>query len=514
MLVASTVELLAQDRGDLWDSGRVASDQTLHVVYAGQPLKSGQQVWWKVRAWDGGGRAAAWSRPATWTMGLLEASDWKARWIEAPVEPAPPVPGHNGYHSGWAKSPDTRKWVAVDLGEPRRIDAVVLHPARPWDWPDTPGFLFPVRFRVEVSDAADFKQPQTVVDQSGQDVANPGTKPLRFSFAPATVRHVRVFVTRLASVQPEKFAFALSQLEVLGGDRNWALGKPVTAADEQPGSWSRASLVDGIVLPRRPDPGQRQPAALSAQAVLPGGPGAAGGGASVGVGPLPVANQRPDGRRKRPAPEWTDYHTRVQYQTHDVTGMLQDGENVLGAIVGDGWYAGRIGLAGIVPNGPAWGIYGLNPRLLVQLEVQFRDGTRSVIATDASWRVSLDGPIRENDILDGEVHDARKAQPGWDRSGFSDSATVRRRVSRSARWSPDPAETADRRSPEPVLSGPLSGSAWLPAKVVEHVAARLVAQPNEPIRVVKELHAGRGDASPSRACSCSTSARTWSAGAA
>jgi len=74
--------------------------------------------------------------------------------------PHPPVAGHNGYHSAWAKSADTAKWIAVDLGEPRPIEAIVLHPARPWDWPDTPGFLFPVRYRLEVSDTPDFSKSQ------------------------------------------------------------------------------------------------------------------------------------------------------------------------------------------------------------------------------------------------------------------------------------------------------------------------------------------------------------------
>jgi len=81
VLVASSPELLAQDRGDLWDSGRVASEQTTFVRYAGAALTSSQRVFWKVRAWDRDGQATPWSEPATWTMGLLAAADWKAAWI-------------------------------------------------------------------------------------------------------------------------------------------------------------------------------------------------------------------------------------------------------------------------------------------------------------------------------------------------------------------------------------------------------------------------------------------------
>ncbi len=81
VLVASTAENLAQDRGDLWDSERVATDETTFVHYAGAPLMSSQQVFWKVRAWDRDGKVTAWSANATWTMGLLKPADWKGSWI-------------------------------------------------------------------------------------------------------------------------------------------------------------------------------------------------------------------------------------------------------------------------------------------------------------------------------------------------------------------------------------------------------------------------------------------------
>ncbi|HTZ20461.1 MAG TPA: family 78 glycoside hydrolase catalytic domain, partial [Opitutaceae bacterium] len=81
VLVASSAELLAADHGDLWDSGRVETDATTHLRYAGAALTSSQQVFWKVRVWDRGGKASPWSTPATWTMGLLAPTDWKGAWI-------------------------------------------------------------------------------------------------------------------------------------------------------------------------------------------------------------------------------------------------------------------------------------------------------------------------------------------------------------------------------------------------------------------------------------------------
>jgi hypothetical protein len=81
---ASTAARLADDRADLWDSGKVDSDATTQILYNGVPLKSSQQVFWKVRTWDQDGKASPWSKPATFTTGILSDADWQAQWIGAP----------------------------------------------------------------------------------------------------------------------------------------------------------------------------------------------------------------------------------------------------------------------------------------------------------------------------------------------------------------------------------------------------------------------------------------------
>lgn len=81
VLVASSLEDLSRGRGDLWDSGRVDTDRTIHQVYQGSVLQSRQQCFWKVMFWDHDDQASAWSDPARWSMGLLELSDWKSQWI-------------------------------------------------------------------------------------------------------------------------------------------------------------------------------------------------------------------------------------------------------------------------------------------------------------------------------------------------------------------------------------------------------------------------------------------------
>jgi alpha-L-rhamnosidase len=89
ILVASSDELLRMDKGDLWDSGKVESDQSIQVEYNGKPLSSGIQCYWKVRTWTCSAldteprtrKTSFWSQSAKWTMGLLNPSDWQGEWI-------------------------------------------------------------------------------------------------------------------------------------------------------------------------------------------------------------------------------------------------------------------------------------------------------------------------------------------------------------------------------------------------------------------------------------------------
>ncbi len=81
VLVASSLRLLNADRGDLWDSRKLESDQSLGVIYGGGALGSGEVCYWKVKVWDKEGRGSAWSKPAKWSTGLLKKDDWKGYWI-------------------------------------------------------------------------------------------------------------------------------------------------------------------------------------------------------------------------------------------------------------------------------------------------------------------------------------------------------------------------------------------------------------------------------------------------
>ncbi|HPE76472.1 MAG TPA: glycoside hydrolase family 78 protein [Draconibacterium sp.] len=113
-------------------------------------------------------------------------------------------------------------------------------------------------------------------------------------------------------------------------------------------------------------------------------------------------------------PGWTSYNKRIQYQTYDVTSMLQP-KNAIGAKLGDGWYRGNI----------AWenqrNYYGDKLALIAQLHIIYTDGTSETFASDESWK-AVTGPILFSDIYNGETYDARKEMPGWSAVGFNDSS--------------------------------------------------------------------------------------------
>jgi len=144
------------------------------------------------------------------------------------------------------------------------------------------------------------------------------------------------------------------------------------------------------------------------------------------------------------APGWTEYHRRLQYQTYDVTDLLHKGPNALAAIVADGWWCGYLGFD---PRSAARH-YGDRPAFLAQLVVDFADGSRRVVATDAGW-TERPGAIRAADLLMGQRVDARLDVPGWDRAD------------------------------------PVAG--FQPVAVLDIEPGPLVAEPDDPIRVTREL---------------------------
>jgi alpha-L-rhamnosidase len=153
------------------------------------------------------------------------------------------------------------------------------------------------------------------------------------------------------------------------------------------------------------------------------------------------------------APGWTSYHHRLRYQTYDVTDLLTQGQNAIGIHLADGWFRGYLGFAG------KRNVYGDRTAVLVQLEVEHADGTRTTVPSNGSWRSTL-GPLTRADIYNGETYDARLDRPGWSSAGFDD---------------------AD----------------WTPVEVGDLDRPRLIAPTGPPVRRTQTLAAQAVTASPS-----------------
>ncbi|NBV86077.1 MAG: hypothetical protein EBS01_07400, partial [Verrucomicrobia bacterium] len=448
ILVASSPATLEKDTGDIWDSGKVASDETIGITFGGKALRSRDDCYWKVRVWDTDDRVSDWSESARWTMGLLNREDWRAKWISLP-SPEPPSTAHFGYQSVRAKKQDEVKWVQIDLGGSTQFDSVKLWPAWPMGRYAVPGSGFPIRFKIEVADREDFSDGRLIVDRTGEDVPNPGGESLALQFAPVSGRFVRLTTAKLSgwgwpawdtaqsrwrtdSLNTSPM-LALAEMEVLRGNANLAFGKPVSAKDaweddpeasaihnaetispERHGGWSRSFLTDGRT---DADLGSRfhiTPVSFLRREFAVAKPVKR---ATLYASALGCYEFRINGVRVGDdplAPSWSIYSKRVLYQTHDVTAQLKSGANALGAMLADGWYRMR-GWDFSGSNKRFAGFFNADDRWLIgQLELEYTDGSRDIIGTDSAWQGHDDGPIRRTSMDDGAHYDSRKELPGWD----------------------------------------------------------------------------------------------------
>ena len=142
-------------------------------------------------------------------------------------------------------------------------------------------------------------------------------------------------------------------------------------------------------------------------------------------------------------PGWTSYKKRLQYQTYDVTDLLQRGDNAIGVLLGNGWYRGEIGLTN------KRNVYGNRVALLCQIKITYKDGREETIGTDQNWKATT-GPILMSEIYQGETYDARLEKAKWGEPGFADAQ-------------------------------------WSSVKIASHPKDNLVAPAGPPVRRIEEI---------------------------
>ncbi len=414
LLVATSAKKLADQTPDLWDSGRVDSDQTCQVVYAGKPLQSNQECYWCVRVWNKDNEPSRWSEPARWCMGLLSPQAWQAKWVSAPGSAEADDSTALGYHAAVSQNADDVKWVQVDLGKPVAISLVKLHSLNH----EVPGFGFPIRFTITASDDPNFDQFDTICDHSTTDYPNPGASAVSFPTNGIKRRYVRVTANRLfrRTAGDRSYCFALAEMQVFSGDKNVALNSPVTALDSTEGyGWGKAELTDGKNLASEYSVGSDMSAGERVIKTLPvfrkaiaiDKPVARAILQVCGLGQYELSLNGTKVGDSVLDPGWTDYRKTCLYRSYELGSMLKPGSNVMDIALGNGMYnvvstAGRY-TKFTGSQGP--------PKLIAQLEISFADGSTQTICSDNSWKVR-GGPTTFSSIYGGEDYDARLETAG------------------------------------------------------------------------------------------------------
>ncbi|MFC1601607.1 family 78 glycoside hydrolase catalytic domain [Candidatus Sumerlaeota bacterium] len=416
ILVAGSEAKLGANAGDKWDSGKVNSDRSVNVEYQGKTLASGEKCYWKVRVWDKQGQPSTWSQPGRFEMGLMEQSDWQGQWIGSapPSRPAEQqtaaksdrinvalaakpstsfVSGHEtldainddfepansrdkkyGAYGNWAHR--GTQWVQYEWSKPVNTAKIDVY----W-WDDRAGVRLPKASRLLYWDGKAFIPVKNPVGLGVE-----GNKYNATTFEEITTSKLKLeFDSGAAST-------GILEFKVYDAGKSPKF-PPVVKINR---------FIALKAAAKAPSPLLRKEFAVTkdvrrARVYISG----------IGWSELYLNGQKVSDRVLDPAA--TDYDKRVFYVTHDVTDQLKKGDNALGVMLGNGWYSepGRLR-------------YGYSPRVLLQLQIAYADGSTARVTSDPTWK-TIDGPIRRNDFWHGEVYDARLERTGWSLPGYDDS---------------------------------------------------------------------------------------------
>ena len=453
ILVADDPATLDADAGNLWDTGKVVSDESIQIVYAGQPLRSRTAVWWKVQVWDKDGNPSPWSVPARWSMGLLEPADWHAKWIGDPTPASAGEPAQQRLsqptcrlagcaevdHDRPGKRRDDRRRAAL----PRQ--AIQLVPGR--SWLPVSG---PVQDRGWI-ERGPRRRRHRDRPNAGRRAQTSAGEAQTYTCAPVRGRYVRLDVSRLRERNAGRYGVALAEIQVLANGENIAEHAEVTASDsvESGRSGPRGSswMVTCIRTASR-DWGQLAPPLLRKTFAVDDT--AAIKRATVYVTALGLYELRLNGDRvgdHQLAPEWDRLP-----RENPVSGVRRDRSAAGGRERHEQCSSPTAGtpaaswLTGIVPA-----VRRGRSMAASRACCSSSKSSTATVTSSESCRPTIPGylrrrgPLRVADLLDGEIYDAQREMPGCDRPGFDDSAWVGgrrvRQPGRSARRAAEPTDS-------------------------------------------------------------------------
>ncbi len=414
VLVASSTNALANNQGDLWDSGKITSP-AISTNYTGTTLASAQQVFWKVRVWDKNNSASAWSPPATWTMGLLNAADWQGGWLASTNSSGFSLTGCN--------------WIWYNEGNTASSAPVATR-------------YFRKSVSVRTDSALTAATLLLTADNSYVAYVNGVNVGQGSDYTIANIFNV------LAQLQPGANTIAIAASN--GGTSpnaagligklilNYADGTQTTV--QMDATWkAKNSLQTNWQLPSFNDSAWPAALVLGAYGISPWGTGVSTPAALpifrrqftvnsglqraviyiCGLGQYELSANGAKVGNTLLAPGWTKYNKTCLYDSLDLTSYLTNGNNAIGVLLGNGMYN--------VQSSSRYtkftGSFG-SPKVIAQIHLFYTNGTSQVIASDSSW-LTTSGPITYSHVYGGEDHDARLLPAGWNQAGFN-----------AATWSP------------------------------------------------------------------------------
>jgi alpha-L-rhamnosidase len=414
ILVASSKELLQNDQGDLWDSGKISSDETVNNAYSGKPLTSGAQCFWKVRIWDKSGQASAWSAAARWSMGLLDHSDWQGKWIGLDQrESADPLDG-----AKWIWFPEGNPAVSAPVGT-RYFRRVFELPANQVVRSATIAMNADNEFQLfvngqEAGNSDNWKVPgkfaisallkpgKNVLAVEARNVGDGPTPAGLIGRLKVVFEQGNVFTLGTEDSWKSATNFEDGWNAIVFDDTAWAMARPLGEYGMQP--WGNIGSEDR----RLPARYLRREFTVEKKVRRATAYVCGLGLFELYLNGLKVSNDVL-------APALSEYNKRAFYLTFDVTDQLKRGNNAIGVILGNGrFFAPRAS----VPMGTeAFGY----PKLRLQCNIEYNDGTTARVVSDGNWKLTTAGPILANNEYDGEEYDARLEMPGWNQPTFDDS---------------------------------------------------------------------------------------------
>ena len=409
-IVAASGDDPGSDNAAPWREGS-GDDAVLPI-----PLAPWTGYAWRVQVRTADGQVSAWSEPGRLTTGPLSDADWPGPWIAAAatgVMTAPPRP-RQGFLTERNNDRSAAAWLQIDLGERRAPDAVELDPLML----DGKAGGWARRLVVAIGDAPDGSDHAELAAWRGQDAPPAQAGTLRIAGTGAAGRYLRITALERVPWGRMQWAFGLGRVRVLRGGTDLAAGCPVSTPNSSEGFVLRAEAATGVTEPPVPArmrlDGDDGPglAAIRLRGRIESSPArrvliAVCGlgmhelwinGARQGDALLACANSR--------------YDRRVRYRVLDVTAAWRAGANLVGVVLGNGWW--RMPVGDLFSSERAPWTAPVQVRLAIAIDGS--DGRRTVLGADRSWRWSV-GETTFTCIRGGEDADLRRRDRWLDGDG-------------------------------------------------------------------------------------------------